>query len=1692
MMVTIKGESRSFSDDETETENYSHKKNKRFDRREKNHRKNVHKKALLLGRHTMVFEFGYRLDLSFNGDLQLYMSGLENWLSTFRLPRTFKAFRDFTRCYLRDKEYRRVGLLLLAQRSNWKAKCILNVHRGAWDELMYLSQKRNIENGEGHVIYEVFGTMDKENKTHLSEELLVPHGLFSDVLSGKIFSDISAARATGDAVGPLVSVVAGISDMCLTVWNWFKKAYKEIVDALEAQGEWLHPLFIRLIGVLVICLALEFAYQMFKKGFKAIKDFLFSKFKVEDTEIEYYSVKTTTAQYVTPDIVPHGIEETGESYNVLTSILDFIRRNFTKLEKSYFFEMLGKLPKIVTVAKAVKWIFDNLEYLWGFLVETWTGEPRGQNAREIGILKFSADVAAMESLLKTGDTADVFSIEVAGKMDALLLEGKRLNEVVRTSASTRPYFTTMLGITHTKFQQLNIMLRIKKKAAMKRPVPVWLALRGAPGIGKTKVMEDLMAGIWLYIKSYSTILSAEGDMSYAHTFSMNQKEEFYDGYNGQFFFLIDDLFQLLDPETRASVASALIGMVSPTPYTLRVAQVEDKAHCHFTSRCIISTTNITTSSFDNQNVGLVSPRALESRRTVSVVMRPEGDFVLDSACSIYLGPRKLPELPDGRKIITLDDLIALVGEAIIYRDAEVHHNAVARPVPRFDGSFSGGRLTLTSTIGKCSEGEPLVAHGKDKGKEKEEFGGYAEEFTPEKGWTPLVSKKRSFSLIPCPNPVRGWGFPYVVPHYKHLKSQSAFIVGDENVVLDNLLLPDSALINNMPGSLLRLLMNLCPQRIMLRPSNGYIRVCTRLSHERALTLDEEFALYLDSHHSSHADLFFPGFKAVDYTVWDPLIEEFGSTMLAWPDQKKLDLLKKVRSRRSLVSTLAIHLSVFAGLALLFGTVFKFCMPKSAYKPKLVPHAPYEHKVKPTKAQMRRAGKRAKASKAKEIISAMPHNGNQTDRLINNSLEPFQVAQAPLGASWQSITTPLTEGWMIYIGGVLAIAPRHSIFKNADPSYETWLLTGSNCRGVRGYWKMSELKTHDLRGDLLLIVFPSSGFNARKSIFGLIASEFPAKGKIDHLMPENESGMLSKTCTSYVETVIANITVSRDYGTYETDFRVHGMPCYPGMCCTPYIHRPTGKIIGLHMAGNQRGDVGYGVSLLQSDLKKYIDRYNLYSQEPRDPITYPLEDGRKIPGTISHGILEPHCASFVPKESKIVRTTFDIEGFPIPETSDGPAHLSPVDGNSPLNIAIHQFGLHARVPPPRSGLSMHDILPKSFCPQNVHSVTIEEAVFGIPGYMKGIDVSTSAGYFWKRKGKTRKQLINLDTHWIDPELRRDVESYMQDIRAGIPRYAVYEGTLKDEVRSEAKNKAYKTRLFASGDLTSLICHKMVLGTFAVEFMKDPVESPVGLGMNPHSSDWGRLRNRLDAHGNKRIVAGDIEHYDLGVKVEAQDEFIELINQFHPEPLAVRAVVHSSISGYQIIGRLVFQRPWGTSSGCFITAMFNTFNNYRMHKHAWVDLYGEDTWKAFESSFTGDDSLGTSPKNYEKFNMLYLQTYFREMFNVNYTSPFKTADMADIDWDSVIYLKRRFELGHAGWMAPLEKRSIANMVKWSDSEQTPEYIQSVLEAVLLEGWHYGEVFYNELYTWCLRESRRLGSFRVLTWKQMERARSVDYLV
>jgi hypothetical protein len=571
-----------------------------------------------------------------------------------------------------------------------------------------------------------------------------------------------------------------------------------------------------------------------------------------------------------------------------------------------------------------------------------------------------------------------------------------------------------------------------------------------------------------------------------------------------------------------------------------------------------------------------------------------------------------------------------------------------------------------------------------------------------------------------------------------------------------------------------------------------------------------------------------------------------------------------------------------------------------------------------------------------------------------------------------------------------------------------------------------------------------------------------------------------------------------------DMRLWGVPNGPGDCGLPYIDS-TGSIVGFHVAGRASLDIAYAVRLSKNDIMDLVE----------DMLSGPLtvhhvspqiehSSGIRIAGTETVGVVSAADRAYMPTESCIRRAPHSAfvaaRGVPQPTS---PVHLKPFKDSSgamisPLQIAQASY---AKVPPDfwrPLALDMRPLVPNGFSRTALRMLTVEEAVFGCPElHIHGIDARKSTGYFLMKRGRKRRDMFDFERQVVrDRDFLKVLGAALARLEDG-PVESFCQDSLKDELRDNERVNIGKTRLFFTMGLENLITSKMITGVLVSQLERDPARTPMAIGINPHSSDWGILYHRL-FQPDRKIFAGDMSRYDISLRYRLVQLFGDFLHGYSPDSIRVKARNVALGLGLQIhivLGAL-YRYYQGNPSGHFLTSIFGSFCNFVLWT-LFLLACGHDPSEA-EMSFFGDDSVVSVPFHW-RVTMPMFAAFVRAEFGMEYTSPDKSADLPDYyAVQEVRYLARSFVpsvvQGRSIVLAPLNEDCFGGMLHWSKS--SPELcefdpFESTARSLLHEAWHHGPVryeFYRSLNVALNGEFKY--NLDTMSYELMTLARIVDY--
>ena len=143
------------------------------------------------------------------------------------------------------------------------------------------------------------------------------------------------------------------------------------------------------------------------------------------------------------------------------------------------------------------------------------------------------------------------------------------------------------------------------KGSGTRAEPVGILFTGPPGVGKSQAIAFLCQGL-------STL---EGEEFQEQDVFYGGVQKYYDGYSNQMHFVMDDAFAKIAQEERSAEAHFIIKGVNSIPYSLEMAQCENKGQVYFTSPYLYLSTNLCNNGFKSTvfEVGMSDPDAVKRR-----------------------------------------------------------------------------------------------------------------------------------------------------------------------------------------------------------------------------------------------------------------------------------------------------------------------------------------------------------------------------------------------------------------------------------------------------------------------------------------------------------------------------------------------------------------------------------------------------------------------------------------------------------------------------------------------------------------------------------------------------------------------------------------------------------------------------------------------------------------------------------------------------------------------------------------------------------------------------------------------------------------------------------------------------------------------------------------------------------------------
>lgn len=483
--------------------------------------------------------------------------------------------------------------------------------------------------------------------------------------------------------------------------------------------------------------------------------------------------------------------------------------------------------------------------------------------------------------------------------------------------------------------------------------------------------------------------------------------------------------------------------------------------------------------------------------------------------------------------------------------------------------------------------------------------------------------------------------------------------------------------------------------------------------------------------------------------------------------------------------------------------------------------------------------------------------------------------------------------------------------------------------------------------------------------------------------------------------------------------------YNGLCGSVVV-KPNGKILGMHVCGNDLDRHGaafrYSVNTL-NDIYKIIQPTGVVISNDFKHI--PNQSGIKLDANF-------HKSS--PKHSNYIKSPF-FELFP---NSKQPA---PIGVNGPHTVKdVSKLSREVVASVDSDELDFARQVISSIIP-NFSDITEREVILGNES-LAPMNKDSSNGHC---SFKDKKDCFNYDLGECYPTFKEALNSFYDRVANNNVTLddMLWVETLKDELRPFTK---VLPRSFKISTVIVQYYSKLLFGDLVQQIYKSRHFNKIMIGINPFK-DWQNLYDQL---APKLIWDGDIGSWDKKMLPQLQQTLKEVVvSKYKGE--------HSIMSNYLLetmiycvtaVNDDVFLNTHSMPTGHYLTALFNSFIN-RMLKAMWfyrgfVGKYNkkptvDDFYTTIDDYVYGDDTVIalSKPVDQDIFNALTMQNFFSTL-DMSFTdSSKKPITLPFVNINSITFLKRSFQYHPEikQIVCPLSLETIFSSLSWLDKKKEP---------------------------------------------------------
>jgi hypothetical protein len=551
---------------------------------------------------------------------------------------------------------------------------------------------------------------------------------------------------------------------------------------------------------------------------------------------------------------------------------------------------------------------------------------------------------------------------------------------------------------------------------------------------------------------------------------------------------------------------------------------------------------------------------------------------------------------------------------------------------------------------------------------------------------------------------------------------------------------------------------------------------------------------------------------------------------------------------------------------------------------------------------------------------------------------------------------------------------------------------------------------------------------------------------------------------------------------------------PGDCGSLLFARNTlisGKILGMHVAGDSKQGYGVSLAISKEGLSRNLQEFARKVNDPRKfvlgnfaaqiAIVDPALAYSKL-GELGDYLPIGELEKKIGRPTKTVLRESLIHGD-IYETLTKPAYLTPQkrDGEliDPMKLGMQKVcGVQTLIDQDILKIAVHDT-KKQY--EHTHEdlqrvLTYTEALKGVEGreYAAPINRSTSPGYPYNvdnQEGGKHKWL-GRDENWVldNPVLKADVESIIDKAKNNQRSDIIFIATLKDERRPIQKVEELKTRVFEAAPLAYVVAVRMYFLGFVEHAMRNRIKNEVCVGTNHLSLDWHFIGEKLQSKGNK-VIAGDFSNYDGSLNQEILWMVNDVFNDWYDgtdEETQIRNVLFEEVCNTIVsVDGVLIQQTHSQPSGNPLTVIINSIYNQLVMRYGYLICKRSanlpvfcDFTKEVALAVYGDDNTANISDNVcEWYNQTTI-TIALATIGLKYTDEAKTGDVLPYRaLSEVNFLKRRFVKDQWGyWCAPILIHVPRDQSNWIRGNESRAATLENCSTALLEFALHGPDVYN----------------------------------